>query len=146
MFHVLLEFYWVALAELVEASLQLFLLNVLILFILILSWKILPWERSSKEVDDHMADSFQVISTRLFLTKMGSEGGVPGGSCQIFAFYEWDVLALRILVTFSQTEINDIDVIASSVSTDQKVVGFYVSVNYPFLMNFFNSFDHLLCN
>ena len=146
MFHVLLEFYWVALAELVEASLQLFLLNILVLFILILTWEILPRERSSKEVDDHVTDCFQVISSRLFLTKMGGEGGVSGGSCQILTFYEWDVLSLRILVALSQTEINDVDVVASGVCTDQEVIRFNVSMNYSFLMNLFNSFDHLLCN
>lgn len=146
MLHILLEFYGIAFAELIETCLELLLLNIFVLFIFVLAGKILPGQRSSKEIDNHMADGFQVISSRLLLSQMGSQGCVSGSSCQIFTLYEWNVLTFRILVAFSETKINNVDVITSGIGSNQKVVRFDVSMNNPLLMNLFNSFDHLLSN
>ena len=146
MLHVLLEFYGVALAELIQACLQLLFLNIFVLFIFVLSWKILPGERSSEEIDNHMPDGFQIISSRLFFSEMGCQRCVSGRSCQIFTLYEWNVLAFRIFVAFCKTKINDIDVVASCIGSNQKVIRLDVSMNNPFLVNLLNSFDHLLSN
>ena len=43
-FHVLLEFDRVALAQLVYGGLQLLLFDVLILFVFVFAWEILPWK------------------------------------------------------------------------------------------------------
>ena len=47
MFHVLLEFDWVALTQLVQGGLQLLLFDVLILFVFVFAGEILPWKGSS---------------------------------------------------------------------------------------------------
>ena len=47
MLHILLEFYGIAFAELIQTCLELLLLNIFVLFIFVLAGKILPGQRSS---------------------------------------------------------------------------------------------------
>ena len=118
MLHVLLEFHGIALAELVQTCLQLFLFNIFVFFVLVLTREILPRERASEEVDDHMSNRLQVIPSRLFFSQMCSQRGIPSSSRQIFTLDEWNVLALRILVAFGQTKINNVNVVASCISSN----------------------------
>ena len=54
------------------------------------------------------------------------------------------MLALRVLVALSESEVNDVDVVASGVSaTDQKVVRLDVAMDYSLLVNLFNTSDEL---
>jgi hypothetical protein len=72
---------------------------------------------------------------------------VSCSSCQIFAFTERNVLAVRILKALSETKIDDENIIfVSIVSTNQEIVGLNISMNNTLLVNFLNTlnlFKHL---
>lgn len=56
------------------------------------------------------------------------------------------MLTGAIFVAFSQTEVNDVDVIFSGVCTsDQEIVRLDVSVNDSLLVNFLDYLNHLDC-
>ena len=67
---------------------------------------------------------------------------VSGGSCQILALTEWNVLAVRVFVALGETEIDDVDIVfVSVVAADQEVVWLDVSVDDSFFVYFLNSLN-----
>ena len=61
--HELLEFRWVASAELLEGSLNLLLLNVVVFLVLGATWQSLPWELTLQKVEEHVPDGLQVVTS-----------------------------------------------------------------------------------
>jgi hypothetical protein len=90
--HELFKFGRTSLAELFKSGFLLLLFDVVVLFCLGASWEALPREFTSEEVNDNVTDAFQVVSTRLFITNMSVDRGVPCSTSQIFAITERDVL------------------------------------------------------
>ena len=89
-----------------------------------------------------MADRLQVISSALFVANMCGDGGISGGSCQIFTFAEGNMLAFGVLVALGQAEINDINVIfCALVAANEEIIRFYISVNDSLFMHFLNSLN-----
>ena len=43
---------------------------------------------------------------------MGGNGGISGGSCQVFAILVGNVLALAVLVALGEAEVDDVDAVA----------------------------------
>ena len=61
--HELLELGRLVQTELIDGNLLLLALDVIIFLVFRSSWESLPWEGSAKEVEQHVANSLQVISS-----------------------------------------------------------------------------------
>ena len=61
--HEFLEFFWLILAELLDLHLLLLFLDVGVLLSLRSSWEALPWESTLQEVEKHMTDGLEVVSS-----------------------------------------------------------------------------------
>lgn len=67
---------------------------------------------------------------------------VSSGSCQIFAFTEWNVFSFWILVAFGKTKINNVNVIFSTLCTsNQKVIWFNISMDDSLFMDFLDTLN-----
>lgn len=89
-----------------------------------------------------MSDGLEIITTRLLVTNVGVQRGVPGCACEVLALSEGNVLAIRVLVALSEPKIDDVDIVFSTFSaSDQKVVRFNVTVDDAFLVNLLNALD-----
>jgi hypothetical protein len=142
--HELLEFLGLIPAELFDGGLLLLLFDVGILLSLGSTGETLPWERTFQKVEDHMTNGFKVITSRLFITKMGVDGGVPSSSSEVLAIPEGDVLTIRRLEALGETKINDVDsVFGLIVTTNEEVVRFDITVDNALFMDNFDPLDHL---
>ena len=65
--HEFSEFFWLVLAQLVDRGLLLLLLDGGVLLGLGSAWQALPRERALQEVEEHVANRLQVVSSRLFV-------------------------------------------------------------------------------
>ena len=91
-----------------------------------------------------MTDRFQVISSTLFDALVRGNRGVSGGSCEVLAVLVGDVLSLAVLVAFSETKVDDEDVVSSRLRTaNQEIIRLDVTMNDPLVVHFFNSLDQL---
>lgn len=73
---------------------------------------------------------------------MSVDTRIPSSSGQVLSLAEGNVLTVGVFVAFSETEIDDENVILVSViSTYQEVVRLDVSVNYAFFMYLLNSLN-----
>lgn len=129
-------------AELVQSHLLLLSLNVVVFLVLRAAGEALPGEGSAQEIQKHVSNGLQVITTRLLDADMGRDGGVASGTCQVLALTVRDVLALRVLVALGQTEVNDVDVVLRALAaTHQEVVWLDVTVDDALLVHFPNAVD-----
>lgn len=145
--HVLFEFIWVALAELLDWNFSLLLFDICVLFSLWSSWKSLPWERAHQEVKDDMTNCLKIISSWLFVTNMGVDTSISGSTCQILSISEWDVFTIWALITFGKTKIDDIyGVFCLFSSSSHEVIWFDISMDNTFLVNNLDSLNHLDSN
>mgnify|MGYP006901765532 CR=1 FL=1 len=142
--HELLELVGVAPAELLEGRFNLLLLNVIVLFILGAAGQPLPGQTSFEQVEQHVADGFQIVAAALLYALMRADGGVAGGASEILAVLVGDVFALGVLVALGEAEINDIDRVFGLFSaTDEEVIRFDVAVDDALLVHLLNALDHL---
>lgn len=145
--HELLEFFRLVSTKLFDGGLLLLLFNVGILLGLGSARKSLPRKRAAQEVENNVTNGFQVVSSGLLITEMGVDGGIPGGSGQVLAISEWDVLTVGRLETLGETEINDVDsVLSLVVASNKEVIRFDVTMNDAFVMDDFDPLDHLNCD
>ena len=94
-----------------------------------------------------MTNCLEVVSSGLLVTNVCVYGSVSCGTCEVLAISEGDVFSIRALVALRQSKINDVDsVLGVLISSNQKVVGFDVSMDDPLLMNYLDSLDHLDSN
>ena len=94
-----------------------------------------------------MTDCLQVISSGLLVSDMGIDGGVSCSSSQVLAVSERNVLTIRALVALGQSKIDNEDSVLGLLgATNQKVVGFDISMDDSFFMDSLDSLDHLDCN
>lgn len=76
---------------------------------------------------------------------MGVEGCITGGSSEALVIAKRYVFfGSRILVSFRQTKIYDVNVMLPPANSDQVVVGLNVSVEKTSRMEVLNSLDHLV--
>lgn len=138
--HELLELCGLVETELVNRDLLLFAFDVVVLLVLGASRKTLPGQGTAQEVQKHVTNGLEIISARLLVADVRVERGVSGGSCEVFAFFERNMLALRIFVAFGETEVNDVDIVFGCLGcANQEVVRLDVSVNNPFFVDFLNA-------
>lgn len=61
---------------------------------------------------------------------MGIDGRVSSGTGQVLIFAVWDVkVGFRVAIFLCQTEVNNIDLVATLPDTHEKVVGLDVTVD-----------------
>ena len=143
-FHELSELGGVAAAELLQRRFDLLFLDIIVLLILWSTGQALPGQLTLYEVEKHVANCFQVVSPWLFNTFVSGYRGVPGRSCQVFAIFVGDVLALTVLVALCEAEIYDVDVVSTRFcASDQEIVWLDISVDDSLFMHFFDALDQL---
>ena len=73
---------------------------------------------------------------------MGVNTGITSRSCQVFALAVRDVLTIRVLVAFRETEIDhEYTVFGRVTPANQEVVWLDISMDDPFFVDFLNSFN-----
>ena len=76
---------------------------------------------------------------------MGVDGGIASSTCEILVLSIGDVeVRLGIAVLLSQTEVNNVDLIASLSDAHEKVVGLDIAVNEGLGMDVFDAGDELV--
>ena len=89
-----------------------------------------------------MADSFQVVSSGLFVANVSVDASVSCCSSEVLALSEGDVLAIRILEALGKPEIDNEDVILVVLrASHEEVIRLDVSVDDSLFMHFLNSHD-----
>lgn len=89
-----------------------------------------------------MAYGFKIISSGLFIADMSVNTSVAGCASKILALSERNVLAIRILITFSKTKINNEDAILIVLLTANKeIVWFNISMDNSFLVDFLDTLN-----
>ena len=75
---------------------------------------------------------------------MGVDRSVSGGTSEVLAVLERDVLSVGRFVAFGETKIDNINSISGLlISSNQEVVRFDITMNNPFFMHSLDSLDHL---
>jgi len=92
--HKLTELLRLVLAEFFDGHFLLLLLDVGIFFLLGSARESLPWQRSLQEVEKHMTDSLKIVSSRLLVPNVRVNGGVSGGTSQVLAVSEGNMLTI----------------------------------------------------
>lgn len=103
--------------------------------------------RASDDMTYHkdVAERLQIISSRLLDTQMGVDGRVPSGTSQVLVLSVRDMeVRLGVSVLLGQTEIDDVDLVASLSNTHEEVVWFDVSVDEVSRVNVLDSGDELI--
>ena len=78
---------------------------------------------------------------------MCGDRGITSCASKILAVLVGDVFTFTILVALRQAEVNDIDVVASSISaTNQEIIRLDVSVDDALLVDLLNTTYQLHCN
>jgi len=76
---------------------------------------------------------------------MGIDRSVPSGTSQVLVLPVGDMqVSLGVSVLLGETEINDIDLIASLSNTHEEIVGLDISVDKVSRVNVFDSRDELV--
>lgn len=78
-------------------------------------------------------------------TQVSVDGGVTGGTSQVLVLSVGNVeVRLGVAVLLSQTEIDDIDLVATLADTHQEVVGLDITVDKGFGVNVLDARDELV--
>jgi hypothetical protein len=93
----------------------------------------------------YVTKRLEIISSRLLNTQMSIDRSVPSGTSQVLVLPVGDMqVSLGVSVLLGQTEINDIDLIASFPNAHEEIVGFDISVDKVSRVNVFDSRDELV--
>ena len=142
--HELLELFRLIAAEVLDGSLLLLLLDVGVLLGLGAAGQALPREGTAQEVKDHMTDRLEVVSSGLLVAKVGVHGGVTGGTREVLAVTEWDVLTVGRLEALGQTEVDDVDgVLGLVIAANQEVIRLNVAMDDALLVDDLDALNHL---
>jgi len=91
-----------------------------------------------------VTDGLEVISPGLLIAEMGVHGGIAGGTGQVLAVAERDVLTVGRLETLGESEIDNIDcVLCLVVAANQEVIGLNVTMDDALLVHNLDALDHL---
>ena len=81
-------------AQLVQRHLLLLSLNVVVFLVLRAAGQTLPGQGAAQEIEKHMADRLQVVTTGLLDADVRADGGVTSRARQVLALTVGDVLSL----------------------------------------------------
>lgn len=124
--------------QILDRSGLLLLANLLILLLVGSSLQTLPRQTAAKEIHEYVAEGLQIISPRLFATKVGVDTHVTCRTRQRLAFSVGNVLLrLGITVLLRHAEVDDVDDIGSlgARATNQEVVRLDVTVDEVLLVD-----------
>lgn len=91
---ILVEFRGQATAESIYGRLHFFFHDFLIFVLLVIHFQILPGQLPLQEIDQHIPQAFNIISSRLLNSDVSIDRGVPCCARQTFVFFIGDVLAI----------------------------------------------------
>lgn len=120
--------------------------NHLVPLLQVVCFEALPRERGPQEVDQHVAQRFQVIPAGLLLAQVSVDGHVPCSARQRLVLSVWDVVAsLRVNILLAQPKINNVDsgVAVQRPPAHKKVFRLDVSVDNVLRMNVLQPGDQL---
>ena len=109
--HELSELTGVSTAQLLQARLNLLLLDVVVLLVLGATREALPWQLALDQVEEHVTNRFKVIPSRLLDALVCGNRSIPSRSSQVLAILVGDMLALAVLVALGEAEIDDVDAV-----------------------------------
>ena len=142
--HELVKLCRLPLAQIFERNLQLLFLDVKVLLVLVLAWKTLPREGAFNKVEQHVANRLEIVTSTLFFAEMSIERSVSGGTRQVLAISEWNMLAVRASIKFGESKVNDVnEVLRLIIAAYQEVIRLDISVKYTFSMHAFYEPYHL---
>ena len=128
--HEFLELDWLSSAKIFERGFDLLLLDGSVLLVLGSAWETLPWKGSLEHVEQHVADALEIVTSGLLLALMGGDGGISSGTGQVLAIFIGDVLTGAILVALGKTEVDNIDLVTSRLSSaNQEVVRLHITMD-----------------
>lgn len=139
---------------------HLLLHDTIVLLLLGSSLQSLPRKRSTAEVEHDISQGFHVIAAGLLCnmlancvnsrqrghlhtnSQMGIDGRVSGCASQVFIFAIRNVkVGFRVAIFLCQTEVNNVDLVATLSDTHEKVVGLDVTVDKRLGMDVFDTRD-----
>lgn len=145
--HKFFEFGGLTTAQVFERGLDLLLLDGSILLVLGSAGKSLPWERAFKQVEQDVADTFQIIASGLFFTLMGRNGGISGGTSQILSILVWNMISLTIHVALGKTKVNDVDEVTGGLGrSDEEVIRLHITMDNSLGVDLLEMFHELNSN
>ena len=87
-----------------------------------------------------MANGLQIVTPRLLIADVSIDGGVPGGTGQVLALTEGDVLALRVFILLGKAKVDDVDVVLGLlVAADEEIVRLDVTMDDPLFVDLLNT-------
>ena len=142
--HKLPKLGWMTPAKLLKRSLDLLLFDRIVLFVFAATRETLPRERTLDQIEQDVTNCFQIVASALFDSLMGCDGCISGSTGEILSILVRDMLALTVLVALGQTEVNNVNIVASGLGpANQEVVRFDVTMDDSLLVHLLDSLDHL---
>lgn len=144
---VLVELFREALAKILDGSSLLLFTNLLILLLVSGSLQALPGKATAKEIHEDVTEGFQIVSSRLFASKMGIDTHVTGSTGQRLSLAVGNVLlGLGVAVLLGHAKIDHVDDIGclGTRSSNQEVVRLDITVDEVLFVYRLDSRKHLL--
>jgi len=111
-----------------------------VLFLLVVGLNTLPRQKSSHQINQHITNSFQIISSTLLNTEMCVDGGVSGSTRKILVLTVRDMLmSFAISIFLGKTKIDNVDNIGFFSETEKEVIGLDISMDVVSTVNEFDS-------
>jgi hypothetical protein len=94
-----------------------------------------------------VTNSLKIVSSGLLVSNVSVNTGVSSSSSQVLSFSEGDMLSLGVLVALGESEIDNVDIIFSSIGvSNEEVIRLDISVDYALLVHLLDSLNHLSGN
>ena len=114
----------------IRGSGHLLLQDTIVLFRRRSSLETLPRKGTSEEIHQDISKRFEVITTTLLDTQVSVDGGIAGSSSETLVLSVRDVnMGLGVTELLGETEIDDIDLIATPSNVHDEVFRFDIAVN-----------------
>jgi hypothetical protein len=105
----------------------------------------LPWESTAKEVHENVGQRFQIVTSGLFNTQVRVDGGVTSSTSQVLVLTIRDVqVSLGVTVLLGETEIDNVDLVATLANTHQEIVRLNVTVDKVARVDVLDTGDQLI--
>lgn len=109
---------------------HLLLHDAVVLLLLGSSLQSLPGESAAEEVHEDVGQRLEVVTTGLFNAQMGVDGRVPGSTGKVLILPVRDMkVRLGVPELLGETEVDDVDLVATLPDAHQEVVGLDVTVD-----------------
>ena len=93
-----------------------------------------------------MTDTLKIVSPGLLIAKVSIDTGIPSSTCQTLSIPERNMLTIGVSVAFSQSKIDNVDVVLLLLAVaDKEVVWLDIPMNNSFGMNRLDTLNHLNC-